>query len=437
MALDYGSASIAVDLPEGDGRVSRIDVLEKAPVAPLADPGAALRHAIAEPIAGPPLRDLARGRSDAVVVVSDATRPVPNAEILPPLLEALAAGGLDEGRVTVQVATGLHRPATPAELERILGPALAARLRVVQHDARDAAGHVDLGRTSGGLPIHIDRFFVQSDLRIVTGLIEPHLMAGYSGGRKAVCPGLAAVDTIRVAHGTAMLEGPLGAGIVEGNPLHEALLEVARRVGVHFSANVSLDRERRISGVFCGELKASHAVGMRAVEAECEARLDRFADLVVVSAGGAPLDATFYQAIKGVAAAAGIVRPGGVILLCAALEEGLGSPGFEKCLRLAGSAEGFERRLGDPRFFEVDQWMVQALCQALRRGRVLLYSDGVPRATQRACFVEPVASPEEGVARGLEQAGPAARVAVLPQGPYVLATVRGRRRALGRGRAGP
>jgi nickel-dependent lactate racemase len=272
---------------------------------------------------------------------------------------------------------------------------------------------------------------LERDLRIVTGLIEPHLMAGYSGGRKAVCPGLAAVETLRVAHGPALLEGRIGPGLVEGNPFHEALLEVVRLVGVHFLVNVALDRERRIAGVFCGDVEQAHAEGMRFVEDEALVSLDAPADLVIASGGGDPLDATFYQAIKGISAASGVVRPGGVILLCAALGEGVGSACFEALLRGCASPADFERRLADPGFFEIDQWMVQHLCQAHRRARILLYSDGLPEAVLRELLVEPVASPSAGVSRALAALGPDARIAVLPQGPYVLATVRGARRPLG------
>jgi nickel-dependent lactate racemase len=357
---------------------------------------------------------------------------VPNALLLRPILAALAEAGLPDSAVTILVATGLHRPATPAELDEILSPALARRLRVEQHDARDPDAHVDLGASRHGIPIRLDRRWLAADLRIATGLVEPHLMAGYSGGRKAVCPGLAAVETIRVAHGPRMLEGRVGAGIVDGNPLHEDLVEIARRARVDFIANVALDRARRVVGVFCGDLEAAHAEAMRFVELESHVAIDAPADLVVVSGGGHPLDATFYQAIKGVAAGAGIVRQGGAILLCAALGEGIGSASFEKLIREAPSPEAFERRLADDRFFAIDQWMVQHLCQARRRARVLLYTDGLPLAEAGELLVEPVASPAEGVRRGLAGAPAAARIAVLPQGPYVLATVGGFEQPLGR-----
>lgn len=433
IGIAYADRELEVDLPApSPGGPACVDVLRKAAVAPLADAAATLRAGIGSPLGAPPLHELARGRRDAVIVVSDRTRPVPNAVLLPPLLDALRTGGLPPDAVTIQIATGLHRPATPDELREILGADLARALRIVQHDAKDAASHADLGFTRGGLPIQIDRFFLERDLRIVTGLVEPHLMAGYSGGRKAVCPGLASAETIRVAHGPSMLEGRVGAGILDGNPLHEALVEASRRAGVHFSVQVALDRERRIAGIFCGDVEASHDAAVRFVEAESHAALDDAADVVITSGGGAPLDATFYQAIKGIAAAAAVVRPGGTIVLCASLREGIGSAAFERCLRESGTAQAFEARLGEASFFAIDQWMAQCLCQALRRARVLLFSDGIPRELQRTLFVEPVASPAEGIEVALARAGAGARIAVLPQGPYVLATVRGEKRSLGR-----
>jgi nickel-dependent lactate racemase len=431
VSLAYGRGELALDLPaEGSG--ARVDVLRKHPLPALADPGAALRAALEAPRDAAALRELARGRRDAVIVVSDRTRPVPNAVLLPPILDALRAAGLPPAALTVLVATGLHRANTPAELAEMLGAELARSLRVVQHDARDAAAHADLGRVAG-IPIHIDRRYLESDLKILTGLVEPHLMAGFSGGRKAICPGLAGVETLRVAHGPALLEARVGPGLVEGNPLHEALLEVQRRAGADFLVNVALDRERRIAGVFCGHPERAHAAAMDFVERESLVALDAPADLVVVSGGGDPLDATFYQSLKGVATASCIVRQGGAILLCAALTEGVGSPSFEKLLRETRAPGDFERRLADPSFFAIDQWMVQHLCQARRRARVLLYTDGLSLESAGGLLVEAVASPAEGVARALAGLGPAPRVAVLPQGPYVLATVRGEKRPLGGG----
>jgi nickel-dependent lactate racemase len=427
VGLAYGNGDIAVSIPDGH----RVDVLEKRDVAAVADPLARLREAIEYPTAALPLRELARERRDAVIVVSDITRPVPNATLLPPILDALREGGLPIEAVSLLVATGLHRPNSPAELDTMLGTEIARSLRIEQHDARDAAAHADLGRTAGGIPILIDRRFLAADLRIITGLIEPHLMAGYSGGRKAVAPGLAGVETIRVAHGPAMLEGPVGPGIVDGNPLHADLLEIQRRVGVDFLVNVALERHRAIAGVFCGDPEAAHAEGMAFVADESRVSLEAPADLVITSGGGAPLDSTFYQAIKGIATASSIVAPGGTILLCAALTEGVGSASFEKLLRESANPRAFEERLEDSNFFAIDQWMVQHLCQAHRRARVLLYTDALPSEAVRELMVEPAASPEAGIASALAGAGRDTRIAVLPQGPYLLATVRDTPRPLG------
>ena len=428
VALDHGHGRLEIALPDGHP----IDVVEKTPVPPLARPERAVREALQMPMGTPPLQVLARGRRNAVIVVSDATRPVPNALLLPPILDALERGGIPARAVSVLVATGLHRPARPDELDEILGPELARTLQVEQHDARDRDAHADLGTSAAGIPVRIDRRYLAADLKILTGLVEPHLMAGYSGGRKAVCPGLAAVETIRVAHGPRMLEARVGAGIVDGNPLHEDLMEIAERAGVDFIANVALDRQRRVSGIFCGDASEAHAQAMHFVEAECRVDLEEPADLVITSGGGYPLDSTFYQAIKGVAAAAGVVRPGGTILLCAALSDGVGSPSFEKLLRESASTGDFELRLADDSFFAVDQWMVQHLCQARRRARVLLYTDGLPLAAANELLVEAVPDPESGVQRALTNR-PGARIAVLPQGPYVLATVGGVMQPLGRG----
>ena len=427
VSLAYGRGHVDLELPEGPA----VEILEKAPLPPLPEPDRAVCDSLAAPLGTPPLHELARGRRDAVIVVSDATRPVPYRVLLPPLLDALARGGLRTDAVTVLVATGLHRPATAAELDEMLGPELARGLRIEQHDARDTDAHADLGTSRHGIPIRIDRRYLEHDLRIVTGLVEPHLMAGFSGGRKGVCPGLAALETIRVAHGPRMLEAHVGAGIVDGNPLHEDLMEIARRARVDFLVNAAVDRERRLAAVSCGDLETSWEAAVAFAEAESLVSIDAPVDLAIASAGGHPLDATFYQSIKGIVAGAALVRPGGSVLLCASLSEGIGSPSFEKLLRETASPAAFELRLEDDAFFAIDQWMVQHLCQAHRRARVLLYTDGLPLAATGELLVEAVPSPAEGVRRGLAGADAPARIAVLPQGPYVLGTVRGERRPLG------
>jgi len=426
--LDYGRSGLLVRVPD----TLAVSLLEPHKGVPLDDPSAAIERALADPVVSAPLSDLARGRRNAAVVISDKTRPVPYGILLPPILRTLEAAGLRPDHIEILVATGLHRPNTRDELCEMTSPAIVDRYRIRNHVARNADEHVHLGRTLRGTEVWIDGGFVAADLKIVTGLIEPHLMAGYSGGRKAVVPGLAGVDTMRTVHGAAMLEADIGPGILAGNPFHEDLLDIVRRVGVDFMVDVAIDRARRITGVFAGDIEAAHAAGVRAVEREVRVDLDRAADIVVTSAAGYPLDATYYQSIKGLVAALNIVRRGGTIILAAALTEGVGSADFQELLRDAQGNEAFMARITQPGFFRIDQWMVQHLCQVLRKAQVTLVTDGLPRQAIPALLVEPAASVEDALGAAVARHGAGAHVAVVPQGPYVLGTVRGRKLAIGR-----
>jgi nickel-dependent lactate racemase len=426
--LDYGRSGLEVRLPDD----CAVSVLEPSKGVPLEDPSAAVASALAAPIGAPPLDELARGRRDAVVVIADKTRPVPYGIVLPPLLAALQRAGLPPARVEILVATGLHRPNTPDELGQMINPDIVARYRIRNHLAREADQHVHLGRTARGTEIWLDRGFMSADLKIVTGLIEPHLMAGFSGGRKAVAPGCAGVETMRSLHGAAMLEAPLGPGIVEGNPFHDELLDIARRVGVDFLCDVTVDRSRRLTGVFAGDLERAHAAGMRFVEEHVRADLDRPADVVIASAGGAPLDDTYYQSIKGMVAALNIVRRGGTIILAAAMAEGIGSAEFQRLLADTRGNDDFMARITSPGFFSIDQWMVQHLCQVRRKAEVILVSGGVSPEAAAGLLASSAPTVEDAVARCLQRYGWGAHIAVLSQGPYMLATVRGHKLSLGR-----
>ncbi len=426
--LDYGRTGLSVELP---GEID-VSVLEPGKGEPLADPSAAVAAAFAQPIGTAPLAEIARGRRDAVVVISDKTRPVPYGIVLPPLLATLEAAGIARERIEILVATGLHRANTADELAAMTSPAIVADYRVRNHDARDQSQHVHLGRTAQGTELWIDRGLLAADLRVMTGLIEPHLMAGFSGGRKAVAPGCAGVDTMRSLHGAAMLESALGPGIIEGNQFHEELVGIARRVGVDFLCDVAINRHRQLTGVFAGDLEQAHAAGVRMVEQHVRADLDRPADVVITSAAGFPLDETYYQAIKGMIAALNIVRRGGTIILAAAINEGIGSPEFRQLLAETSGNDDFMARITREGFFTIDQWMVQHLCQVRRKAEVVLVSDGISATQARGLLVEHAATVEEALARVLPRYGARPHVAVLPQGPYVLATVRGRKLSLGR-----
>ncbi len=421
IALDYGRDKLPVEVP--DDRLA--EVLCLGPEPGLADPESSVEEALAAPIGAPPLAEIARGRRNACVVISDRTRPIPYHEILPPILTTLERAGVPRDGTLLLVATGLHRAATEEEIRAMLGPEIAGAYRVESHDGRDRESHSFLGHSEKGTPIAIDRRYVEADLKILTGLIEPHLMAGYSGGRKAICPGLASLEMMRIEHGPKMLEGRVGNGILEGNPFHEDILDIARRTGADFIVNCTVNREKRLTGVYAGELEQAFMAGVGRVAEATIRSIASPVEVALTSGGGFPLDATFYQSIKGMIGCLNLLHPGGTIVIATRISEGVGSPDFQRLLSEAESAEAFMRRLFRPDFFVPDQWMVQHLCQVLRRASVIVVSEGLSEETLAGLLVESAPTAEGGVQRALARQGPQARVAVVPEGPYVLPTVGG------------
>jgi nickel-dependent lactate racemase len=310
--------------------------------------------------------------------------------------------------------------------------AIVDRYRIRNHVARNREEHRHLGRTRRGTEVWVDAGYLDADLKIVTGLLEPHLMAGYSGGRKGVVPGLAGVDTMRSAHGPTMLEDAVGPGLLDGNPFHEDLLEIARLARPDFLVNVTVDRARHLTGVFAGDLEAAHETGVAAVERAVRVDLERPADVVVTTGGGYPLDATFYQSVKGLVGALNVVRRGGTIVLVAEISEGVGSAEFRQLLADLHDDARFMRKLTSPGFFVIDQWMAQHLCQVLRKADVVLVSGGLPADALDPRVAVRFPSVEEALRAARAKHGTSAHVAVIPEGQYVLPTVRGRKLAIGR-----
>ncbi len=420
LQLDYGSEGLSATIPDN------AHVLEMANAPGLDAIEASISLALRSPIGTSPLAQLAAGRSSACVVISDITRPVPNAVILPPILSVLEEAGIPRERITILVGTGLHRPNEGEELVRLVGEPIATTYHIVNHRAQQRDTLVHLGDTSAGAPIWIDRIYLEADLKIATSLIEPHLMAGYSGGRKAICPGIMGVDTMRVLHGPALMGDLRSAeGIIEGNPFHQQALEVAQTVGVDFTFNVAMNDQREVTGIFAGDLEEAHAAGVRFVETQASAWLDSPVPIVVTTSAGYPLDLTFYQAVKGLTAVLPIVEQGGTIVLVARCAEGLGGPEFTQLLADTDSVEQFEKRLLDPGFFVVDQWQLQELCKVLRKARVLLCSAGIDgNGPHLRGLVSTVSSVEDGIHRARQDHGQDAAMAVVPRGPYVLARSR-------------
>jgi len=420
VTLEYGKTGLDVELPAD--RVIRSLGYKSAP--PLADPAAELARKLATPTGTPPLADLARGRTSACVVVCDITRPVPNRLILGQVLPILEAAGIPREKITILIATGLHRPNEGAELVELLGQEIVARYRIENHHGTVLAEHTYLGDSPRGVPIWIDSRYVEADLKITTGLIEPHLMAGFSGGRKLICPGIAALETVKIWHGPDFLEHPKAdCGILEGNPVHEENTWIGRHTGCDFIVNAVIDTERRPLALVAGDMEQAFLAGVEFVRGVVVATVPEPADVVVTSSAGYPLDTTFYQAVKGLTGALPIVKQGGTIILAASLSEGIGSPEFQSLFEEHASLEIFVERILGKKYFVMDQWQLEELAKVCRKARVRIVSDGLPADVIDRLFVRSAPSVEVAVAESLAEYGPDATIAVIPKGPYVLAQV--------------
>jgi len=418
--MDYGRTGLEVELP--DQCVVRTLSIKQAPA--LDDPVASLKRLLAAPIGTKPLAELAQGRKDACVVISDVTRPVPNQILLPPILETLESSGIPREKILILVATGLHRPNEGEELIEMVGRDIVTNYRIENHDGKKLDEHTFLGDSPRGVPIWIDSRYVNADLKITTGLIEPHLMAGFSGGRKLICPGLAALETVKVWHGPSFLEHPKAdCGILEGNPVHEENTWIGKKTGCDFIVNVVIDAQRRPLHLVAGDMVQAFESGVTFVRSIVRDTVRAPVDIVVTSAAGYPLDTTFYQAVKGMTGALPIVKDGGTIIIVASLTEGIGSPEFQQLFKENVSLESFVKRILGKNYFVMDQWQLEELAKVCRKARVKIVSDGMPLETLRSLFVEAAPTVEQAVEEALREHGPQAQIAVIPKGPYVLAQV--------------
>lgn len=413
--LDYGTTGLIIDVPQ-----ERTTVITPAFDPPLADPAAALRDALAAPCAGPPLKALVATGQQVAISVCDITRAQPRPLMLRAIVEALPH--VRPSDITVLIATGTHRPNTPDELATMLGPdILASGCRVINHDCRADADLVGLGETSTAVPIRLNRAWVEAAVRITTGFVEPHFFAGFSGGPKLVAPGLAGLDTVLALHDARRIADPRATwGVIEGNPIHDDVREIARRTGVHFALDVTLDPAKRITGVYAGELFAAHAAGCAAARRAAMRQVPAPFEVVVTSNSGYPLDQNLYQAVKGMSAAAQIVRPGGTILCAAECRDGLPDHGpYARLLRERPNPASLLAMITAPGYAAPDAWQVQVQAQIQQRAHVRVTS-GLSEAAVRAAHFTPAPDPSAAIAEALAEAGPSATVCVLPHGPQTI-----------------
>ncbi|MFN0172671.1 MAG: nickel-dependent lactate racemase [Bryobacteraceae bacterium] len=414
--LAFGKTGLTTTLPEG----FRYTLLEARSATPLADSAMALEKALDQPIGKPSLSELARGKSSAAISVCDITRPAPNQRTLPPILRRLEQAGIPAERTTILIATGLHRPATDAEIREILGEDVAKRYLIGNHNARNREEHRNLGVTRSGTPVWVDRRLTDADLRITLGFIEPHLMLGFSGGRKLIAPGLAAQETIKVLHSPKFMRDPRAVeGSVEDNPLHRELLEIAAMARHDFMLDVALSRDRQIAGVFAGDPVEAHRAGVAFVRRALLETLPAPVDAVITTCAGYPLDLTFYQAVKGITAAQHILKPGGRILLVAACEEGAGAPEFSRMISQFPSDKEFMRHVEQAPVV-VDQWQLEKLGLVTARYQLFFYVPGLPAEYRGSLWGRSFDTVGEAIAATLHGLPPDAPVAVIPEGPYVF-----------------
>ncbi|MGO9613600.1 MAG: nickel-dependent lactate racemase [Dissulfurispiraceae bacterium] len=417
--MKYGRNGLSLDFPED------IDValIQKVPMPVLKDPEGAIKAAFANPVDCKTLREEAKGCRSCCILICDITRPVPNGLILPPLIKELIKAGIAPDLITVLVATGLHRPNEGDELRELVGSDwILDTVTVANHFARRNDDHQYIGTTSGGIEVRLDRRFIQSDLRIVVGLVEPHFMAGYSGGRKIVAPGIAHEKTIREFHCARVLEDCRSANcIIEGNPLHAVQMEVVQMLGRCLAVNMVIDEDRRISFVNFGNIEDSHLEAVSFVRPYAEIPLKTRFKTIVTSAAGYPLDKTYYQTVKGMVGALDLLEPGGDLIIVSACSDGIGSPEYAEaqgCL-IDGGPEKFLYGIIEKKYAAIDEWQTEMQVKAMKRANIFLYTEGLTKEQQALTGVTVIESPMAAIMESVKARGDH-RVAVIPEGPYVI-----------------
>lgn len=413
----FGKNGLRAELPPGPEWLElRVKWAES-----LTDPLEAIERALDDPIGCAPLAQMARGKQSAAISVCDITRPAPNRLTLPPVLKRLEQAGVPKQNTRILIATGLHRAATEAEINEILGEEIAAAYPVINHNARNRDDHQWLGHTKSGTPVYVDKRYVSADIHITLGFIEQHLMAGFSGARKLIAPGVAFEETIRTLHSPRFMRDPRAVeGSIEENPLHNELLEISQMAGHDFAMDVVMAEGRRIAGVFAGQPAESHRTGIDFVRRQTTQWIDGPVEAAVTTAAGYPLDLTFYQAVKGVTAASHLVRPGGIILLLAACDEGPGASEFARLLKESPDAGEFLKTIANSPVI-IDQWQLEKLALVCQTHRVWFYTPGLPSEYHSSLWGKIFPRADEAISELARATGLGMRIAVIPEGPYVFA----------------
>jgi lactate racemase len=414
VSLAYGQGQLPIELPDG-----LTTIIEPTHTPGLADERSAVLAALEKPVATRPLREWVKPGSRVCIAFTDITRATPNERLIPWLLGYLA--GVPRENITLLNAVGTHRSSSRAEFEQMLTPAVVQYFQVVNHEADNPGALVEVGKTHDGTPALLNRRFVEADVRIVTGFIEPHFFAGFSGGPKGIMPGIAGLKTVMSNHGAKNLSDPNATfGVTVGNPIWEEMRDIALRAGPSFLLNVALNEQRQITGVFAGDLVAAHRVGCEFVKRSAMQACSAPFDLVVTTNSGYPLDLNLYQGVKGMSAGARVLKPGGTLILACECREGVPAKGsYDRLLRSATSPGDLLALLATPGFSQPEQWQVQIQALIQRQARVLLYSSLADDIVQ-AAHLTPCHDISARVRDLAARHANGTRIAVLPQGPLTI-----------------
>lgn len=415
--IPYGKTFQTLNIEEGFELLeSKIQELEAG-----ADGGAIVRAAMDSPIGSPKLRELAAGKKNAVLIISDHTRPVPSRDIVPFMLEELRAGNPDI-EITMLVATGCHRGTTPEELVHKLGEDIVSREHIVVHDC-DSSPLTDLGPLPSGARLVVNSLVAQADLVVSEGFIEPHFFAGYSGGRKSILPGVCSRVTVLGNHCAAFIDDPKARmGVIDGNPINRDMERAARMAKLAYIVNVVVNEAHEVVAAFAGDPIEAHHAGCAYLARYCEVEQKQKADIVITSNGGAPLDQNAYQAVKGLTTAADAAADGAALIICAECADGIGGDSFYKALsECAGPTELLDEIRRVPMDETVpDQWQYQILARILEKHHVYFVARKEMEEAVNAMKMEYAPTLEEAYARARALKGASSSVAVIPNGVSLI-----------------
>jgi len=414
--LAYGKDNLNICLPEA----LKIELVEPQYRAGLTDQKGAIAAALRKPIASPPLYALVKPGNRVGIVFSDITRATPYNLILPAILDELKE--VADEQIILFNATGTHRANTREELCQILGEEAVKRFKIVQNDAADADSHMELGTTTRGNKVCILKNFMECDIRILTGFIEPHFFAGFSGGGKAVMPGLALLETVMSNHNAQNMEHSQARwGVTNGNPIWEDVMDAAKLCLPLFLLNVALNRDKEITAVFSGDLEKAHEQGCAFVKELSMCPVPAAFDIVITSNSGYPLDLNLYQTVKGMSAAVQIVRQGGSIIIASDCWDGIPEHGeYGRLLSEADDLDGLLEKIKQPGFSMQDSWQAQIHALICKKADVFLYSHNLSDEQISNAFLKVCRSIEDTLAELLKRYGPEASICILPEGPLTI-----------------